>query len=111
MDEFTPFHDAGFLEFFLYEIFHGLHVVVCHLFYLLHFRGFFRSEFPVYVPKSLEFRMVEVCQLRKRDFAEGYEIFYFDADTVADQCKFAEILPEGLCLTLVPSVDRRYCHK
>ena len=69
MDEFAPFHDVHFLEAVLYEVLDSLHVVVGHLFDVLHLCRIFRCHVPVDVPECLELRGIEIGELRQRNAA------------------------------------------
>ena len=109
MHELSPFLYMEFLEPFLDEIFHCLDIVVGDFLDVLHPGRLLRGQASVDVPESIELAVVEVRKLRKRDFAQGDEIFYFDPYPVAYERVFAEIFPERCRLARVSPVNGGDC--
>ena len=79
------FKITDLVNLFLYIILHGLHVVVRHLFYLLHPCGSLFRELAVDVAQCVEVGVVEVCELRQWQFAQCDEILYLHTYAVSDE--------------------------
>ena len=87
MDEFLiGIQSAYLVEFLLNEIFHSLDVMIGHSLDILYALCTRLVEVGVDASQPCEQRMIERCQLRQRELAQGYEILYFHAHSVADEC-------------------------
>ncbi len=77
------------------EILNGFHIVIGSSLDLFNLKSILVGKVFVdgtqFGSKSIKL-LVEICQLGKRQFAEGDEIFNFYADTVTDECTLGEIL-------------------
>ena len=89
------------------EVLHGLHIVVCRLFNLLHPFRILRSEAAVKVPERFKKFMVEALQLWQRHLAERYEVFYLHAHAITYQRIFREVSCQRFRLVSVAAVNRR----
>ena len=89
------------------DVLDGLDVVVRDRLDLLDPFGVGRGEIGVEGAQVGEFRVVDVCELRQREFAQRDEIFHFDTDPVADQRLFRKIIGEFFRFVTVASVDGR----
>ncbi|CCZ10998.1 glutathione s-transferase protein [Prevotella sp. CAG:1092] len=77
------FEIANLVKLFLNKILHGLNVVVCNLFDILHTLCAILIKIAVNVAQAFEQALVKRSQLWQWQFAERDEIFYFHADTIA----------------------------
>ena len=80
------------VHFLLDDVLDGLYVVVGHRLDLLHAPGVGVREIEVERAQGGEFRAVDAGQLRQRQFAQGDEVFHFDADAVADEGLLRKII-------------------
>ena len=92
------------------EILDSFDIVVCGFLYLFHLKGILLGEMAVDVSQLLGHAglTLKQCGHRKlREVSQGYEIFDFDPDTVADKRSFGEIGCELIHLVTVAPVDGR----
>ena len=106
MNEFAPLQNFLLLETVLDVILDGLNIVICNLFYFLHFGCVCRSHCSVNVSESFELRSVEIGKLGLRDLTKSDDILDFHANAVLDEGILAEKFPKWLSLTRIASVDR-----
>ena len=95
------------IKLFLDEVLHGLHVVVGHLFNILHPLSIGRREVNVDVAQLREQRMVEILKLWQRQFAERNEILNLYPDSIAHKRILRKKISQRLCLTTIAAINRR----
>ena len=76
---------TNLIEFFLDEVLDSLHIMVGHLLDVLHTLCFCGSEVAIDIAELVEQFMVEIFQLRQRQFTKGDEILYLDTHTIPNQ--------------------------
>ena len=82
---------ADFIQFFLDELFYGLHVVVCDALNVLHAGSVGFGEVRVEIAQGGKVFVRKVCQLGQGQFAQGNEVLYFDTHAILHQGVFGEV--------------------
>ena len=106
MYEFRPFVESELVEMPFDEILHRLYIMIGSPLDFLDLHRLLRSKILIDAAHCLIFALVNVLELRQRQFAECDEILDFHTHAVSDQCKFTEICSERFCLGCVTAVNR-----
>ena len=88
MDEFFIVGKSQFVKSRFQEVFHGFDVVVGRFFNVFDGLSICLAHGFVDVAQLREEVVIHRTELRQRQLGERNEIFYFNPDTVADQCVF-----------------------
>ena len=108
MNEFLiSFKTSYFIKLFLDKILHSLHVMVRHALYFLHPSGIRFREIPVDVTQTGKQIMIEISQLRQRQFAQSNKVFNLYTHTIANKRVFRKVGSQSLCFTSITAVYRR----
>ena len=107
MDEFLErFQPAYLVKLLFQEIFHGLDIMVRHLFDVLHALCMLLVKAAIDVAQAFKKAVVKPFKLRKRKLTKAYEILNLNTDTIAYERIFRKIAGQCLCLVTITAIDR-----
>ena len=83
------------------EVFHSLHVVIGHLLDVLHPLCISRCKLTIDVTQLVEACMIDILQLRQRQFTKSDEILDFHTYAIPDEGILREIRGQGFGFTSI----------